>query len=327
MNKLSIALLSLLLTPLICVGMEGEKTETRGTKRDRSAVGLDLIDDKDSEPQSKKARCEKSEDNSDSEDFSDRSIATTPDPETQMIQLLYKNIETRAQEVQNIIATTITQTPKKYLKRYAIVLDIDDTSIYSPDAYNILVINPKSPEYDENEAIEAKEYEEKYKKAKYPTYPIPPIRSLFSDATEGGLKVFFVTARPEKKPDNIAFDLTPGHKQILEDADYFVDNKQTFLICMPIEIYKEAMDPANKELMTKIIGNWKKSQHDLIEKKYGCKIIAVLDDQPENLSREKPGHVRIPCPQNPFTTPQKQFRRIAPMENLQAVAGPFTADE
>lgn len=275
MNKVSIVLLSLLLTPLISFGMKSKKRSRPET--DAAAPKAGYIQ--------KKPRLEY-------------------DPE---IEMLVKNINTRVDEAQKhlLYAMASADHAGKSRSSIALILDIDDTCIHTAESFELMIKNPASPYFDEAET-----------RSHFKPSPILPILSLFEFAMDEGVKVIFLTARPENDPRNPTVDWTPDHQDVLEAAGYPVDNEQTFLICMPVEIYQEATRPENIYKCAEIIGDWKKSQHDYIEETYDCTIAAVLDDQPANLDRKKQGHLRIPCAANPYTTPQQQLRKITSMKDL-----------
>jgi len=96
---------------------------------------------------------------------------------------------------------------------------------------------------------------------------------------------------------------------MLVDAGYDpIDGRQVVLICMPIETHLRILQPENREDAPDLIGAWKRAQHERIARTYGCRIVAVLDDQPENIDRSKTGHMRIPSPTFPDLTPQRKGR-------------------
>lgn len=282
MNKILITFVFILaLTPCIALSMQSpspkEETEafTQQAKKD---------DDQD------KDQASESQDAADA--FSSEESESDEDDDA---ELLVQNINIRVAQLQKHLDHIVATTPADEIKKLAIVLDLDDTCLCSPEAYKLLIQNPESPLFDADEVD--KEY--------WP-YPITPVLFLFNWAIDAGFKIFFLTARPDKNPLDPDLDVTHLHKKQIKAAAFGkIDNKKEFLICMPVKKYQEVTLPENKDTCDAIIGAWKHAQHDEIEKKYGCKIVAVLDDQPANINREKPGHLRIPSPGEPQLTPQK----------------------
>lgn len=281
MNKiLTTVVLMLVLAPSIALSMQTPSKQDASPLPTKQATAQDEHQpdkDQDGEPQSPTDSLSSEED------------------EVDKAEQLVQNIELRVNQLQKHLDDIVATTPAEEIKNLAIILDMDDTCLCSPEAYELLIQNPESPLYDDAE--EGKEY--------WP-YPITPVLFLFNWAIDEGFKIFFLTARPERHPLCPEVDITHLHKQQIANASFGeIDDENEYLICMPLEKYQEAVDPKNQDSLNALIGAWKHSQHDVIEKKYGCKIVAVLDDQPENLDRAKPGHLRIPSPRDPHVTPQK----------------------
>jgi len=169
----------------------------------------------------------------------------------------------------------------------ALVLDIDDTCIMTKESFNKLT-------------------EGDYSRSKYDSSNPPAIlqiRNLSLWASNLGIKIYYLSARPDKMPlsnPNQEFvDRLPDHRSMLNNAGYSnITDFSTTLICQKYEEYRE--DPEQ-------IGRWK--QEELARIKKSCSEIVFLDDQETNIDPKAEGQYLVPTPLNQFT-PKQSIRAM-----------------
>ena len=213
----------------------------------------------------------------------------------EVTKTLMQHIQERAEEAQQFVTEACMHADKKKLPRRTVilVLDIDDTAIFSEYSFSLLFQDINSPFFDK-----------KNLGLKFESRPIKPVLNLVHWAKQQGIKIIFLTARTEKN-FRTGQDCTYLHRQLLEYAGYpKIDGEQICMICLPHEIKKMSKDVEGTEQENVIIGQWKKKQLGWIEENQGH-IAAVLDDQDRNLRRKTHfTDIRIPSLLDPPTPRQ-----------------------
>jgi hypothetical protein len=156
----------------------------------------------------------------------------------------------------------LAKNEKRLSSSVAVIFEIDDVCILSPESYDLIRPLLKN-------------------KNTFEPFPLGDIALFFSEVNELGITIFFVTTRPDKHPINQK-DAIDDHKQLLRCAGYAVDKEHIFFVCAPIEKH---LDPF---VTVDIINEWKKTEYEKIEKKY--KIAAALDGHSFTHAR----HIKIP---------------------------------